>query len=243
MLDTARKLCGATHILLIDDDEVISGNLLADIRGYIQSSPAHCVFQLPWSQLRDGIGHVMTSGMWGEQNVSVAFRDKPTYHWKARDGYDFHHRHPMGETLIPSYGNHSHRGTGGLMHLQFASRRRLLAKQYAYQLIERLRWPNRKMADYVRTVRESEAAAVAPVPESWWAPYQHLMKYLDIDAEPWQIEQCRRLIRENPGIEVGLEDFGLLDEYTKQLSPHPTGQPGADQVDANSGNGPGSQDE
>lgn len=198
MLEVAREQ-GATHILLIDDDEVISGNLLPSIRGHIKVNTSGFIFQLPWLQLRDGIGHVMKSGMWGEQNVSTAFRDRPDFHWATTglDGYDHHHRHPLGASSFlmcfpPQPGRN-----GGLMHLQFASRRRLLAKQAWYQAVETIRWPNRKMADYVRTVRESEAASVAPVPESWWRPYGHLMQYLDVYAEPWQERELHRMIAEH----------------------------------------------
>ncbi len=45
--------------------------------------------------------------------------------------------------------------------------------------------------------------------EPWWGAYKDLMQYFNPDAEPWQLEECRRLIRENPGIEKGLDDFGL----------------------------------
>jgi hypothetical protein len=51
-----------------------------------------------------------------------------------------------------------------------------------------------------------------PVPESWWAPYENLMQYLDLseDTEPWQQTEVKRLIAEH-GREkfVGLDLFGV----------------------------------
>jgi hypothetical protein len=213
MLELARA-DGATHIALVDDDELISGNLLPIIRALVEHVPEGRILQLPWLCLRDGISSVMTTGLWSRATVSTAFRDDPAFHWAAQgpDGYQHHHRHPLGRPFA-TYEPVTER-SGGLMHLQFSSSLRLRAKQWAYQLIEMSRWPNRKPASevaayYGRTVREAEAARVERVWSQWWQPYQHLMRYLDVDAEPWQLEQCRRMLCENPGIGRGLDSFGL----------------------------------
>jgi len=156
----------------------------------------------------------MTTGLWGQANVSTAFKDEPAFHWAARDGYDFHHRHPMGRDFAPWSVNGGRRN-GGLMHLQFSSRRRLVAKQALYQVTEVLRWPGRtpvsQIAEmYGRTVREADRATVAAAPSSWWAPYEHLMQYLHVDAEPWQETELRRILNtEWIGKFAGLDFFGL----------------------------------
>ena len=210
MLELARA-DGATHIALVDDDECVSGNLLPTIRTLIEHVPDGRILQLPWLCLRDGISDVMTTGLWGRATVSVAFRDNPAFHWAARDGYHFHHRNPMGLPFV------AHQPTGrdvGMMHLQFASRRRLLAKQALYQAIEVIRWPGRVPVYavremYARTVREAESAAARNVPIEWWQPYWHLLPHhLDVDAEPWQEAELRRLIAEH-----GREKFAGLDLF------------------------------
>jgi hypothetical protein len=235
-------------MVLVDADEVLTGDLVepdpffyspfkprALIRSMIGSLEREKILMLPWLQLRgtaikDSKRHlgnlmrygtwdvtcVMDSGMWAHQQASTAFLDDPALYWRARSGYDLHHRHPMGKDLAwwsPMNGRGS-----GLMHLQFVSRRRLLAKQFLYQLTEQHRWPGRRpvsevAAMYTRTVEESESARLAPVPESWWAPYSHLMQYLHIDQEPWQAEECRRMLAENPGLAAGLNDFGIMKEW------------------------------
>jgi hypothetical protein len=217
MLSQARKH-GATHIAIIDADEVLTGNALAEVRTMTEILPDGVCLQVPWFQLKGGvigISHMasayMSSGMWAHQNSVVAFKDNPAFHWASRDGYDFHHRQPMG---LPFTSHHMYNDrAAGCMHLQFLSRRRLIAKQFLYQLMERKRWgydTESIKKKYVPTVTESDSAQLAACPESWWAPYSHLMQYLHIDREPWQEEECFRLIRENPGIEAGLDDFGLL---------------------------------
>ena len=51
----------------------------------------------------------------------------------------------------------------------------------------------------------------AQVPESWWKPYGPLLTYLDINAEPWQIEECWRLVKQH-GHEkfIGMDLFGVV---------------------------------
>jgi hypothetical protein len=221
MLDYARRLERATHIALIDDDEILTGNLLPTIRGHVESAPPGSILQLPWLCLRDGIGHVMTTGLWGGANVSTAFQDEPAFHWAARGGYDFHHRHPMGRDFTP-YSVNAFQRHGGLMHLQFSSRRRLIAKQALYQCTEVLRWPGRmpvsQIAEmYGRTVQEADRAAVEPVPRSWWAPYEHLIQHLHVDAEPWQEAELRRVLKtEWIGQFAGLNFFGLTASKDQQ---------------------------
>ena len=217
MLDKARDL-GASHIALVDADEILTANLLPSIRIMITSTPPLAIFQLPWLCMRGGADRVISAGPWAKAEVSTAFLDDAIFHWKAREGYDFHHRHPMGigaELKVSHLYRPMPLRTGGLMHMQFASRRRLIAKHYLYQLTERLRWPDRRTAldvnlMYSNTVRTSDSAPVSQVPASWWSDYDGLARrFLDIDQEPWQIEQCRKMIAAHPGIEHGLNSFGL----------------------------------
>lgn len=216
MLNIARYH-GATHIALIDDDELLTGNLLPKIRQFVEHLPAGLILQLPWLSLRaDG---VMVSGRWGRENVSTAFKDDAKFHWTARGGYDLHHRHPMGIEFVPRVVREDR--DGGLLHLQFMSRRRLIAKQFLYQLMERARWPDRESVDvvrerYVSTVNEADGAKVADLPDCWIEPYGALLKYYDYAAEPWQESECRRIVGENPQLAWGLEDFGLMKQWERE---------------------------
>ncbi len=216
---------GGTHFALIDADEVLTGDLLPRIRRLAEHTEPGSILMLPWLCMKCEYepepsaqipNLVMSSGMWNEQRASTAFPDNPVYHWAARATYDFHHRHPMGRDL--QWYSPIEDRSSGLMHLQFSSYRRLLAKQFLYQLIEVTRWPGRRPVSevrlmYARTVNEAASASVERVPASWWVPYSHLMQYLHVDAEPWQEKECQRIIRENPGITAGLDDFGLMKEW------------------------------
>ena len=220
----AARFFNATHIAIVDADEVLTGNLLPEqrypswpgaIRQHIYGLPEGIILQLPWLALPRTTELYLTSGTFGQlQRVTVAFKDKPDFCWQTQDGYDFHHREPYG--AIAGVYTPLKPQDGGLMHLQFLSERRLRAKQALYQMTEVLRWPGRMSPEalarkYGRAVYESDPAyESSPVPESWWAPYAHLMHHLDIDAEPWQELEVRRLAKKF-GMDLfkGLDLFGV----------------------------------
>lgn len=220
LLDTARAI-GATHVCLIDADEVLTGDLLPVIRDMVERCPGPQTMQLPWLCLRGSKDLVHRSGVWGEQNVSMGFKDAPGLGWNAasRGGYDFHQRAPMGRPFA-DYRPVTDRRSG-LMHLQFVSDRRLRAKQALYQATEVLRWPGRETPDQIRRKYSlsvyGDAVPGAPqtptrtdCPTAWWEPYEHLMQHYHPDAEPWQERELRRLV-EMHGDDTfrGLDFFGV----------------------------------
>jgi len=132
------------EILTGDMLEPIPGQTAQRIRGLFHILPPNSIMQIPWLALRGSIGQVHIRGPWADGQVaSFGFIDDPELGWKARgeEKYDFHHRAPMGKFMVPWTPLAAQGRRSGLMHLQFLSGRRLRAKQYAYQLTERLRWP------------------------------------------------------------------------------------------------------
>jgi hypothetical protein len=178
-------------------------------------TPAGSILELPGYNLRNGINQYHSNGVWGNRWFSTAFADAPDLGWS---GDRFHHREP-GPRKLTSY-RPIQQGQGGTVHLWGASERRLIAKHALYKVTERLRWPDRDTWEidgmYSLAIKGSESPAYgtpatwtySPVPESWWAPYAHLMKYLDVNAEPWQEAEVRRLVAEH-----GREKFAGLDLF------------------------------
>ena len=219
MLECARRN-GATHISIVDCDEVLSANLIPSIRALFERIDGNQVLQLPWVCLARSLDRFYCSGPWYRNWVSCGFLDSPAAHWAAQgvEKYDFHHRHPMGRPCVPftpvSQNMPAHEG--GLMHLQFVSERRLRAKQSLYKTTEVLRWPGRETiaqinAKYNRAVYESDPAkfSTAPCPADWWSHYAPLMKYIDVEREPWQEKRLRELVAAHPGEVAGLDLFGV----------------------------------
>lgn len=212
-LDEARRM-GATHCAVVDADEVLTGDLLPNIRAEIESVPASRHLGIRMFNLHRSIGQFRSdTGVWGKQaGTMISFTDSPDLTWRpASDGYDHHHRHPRGSRFLRKIGS-----PGGVMHLQFASWRRLTAKHALYKMTERIRWPHKPVAEIDRLYNmalDEAGAEVQPTPAEWWAPYADLMQHLDVNAEPWQEAECQRLWDAlGPAPFNGLNLFGLVGQ-------------------------------
>jgi hypothetical protein len=236
MLDCVRPECGATHIAIVDADEILTGNLLESNGGYplirrtVANMPKGSCLQLPMCQLRGSLDRYHANGIWGNRWLSVAFQDDPRLRWS---GDKFHSRepeYPGGGKLRPYQP--IKQGQGGSFHLWGVSERRLKAKHALYKCVERLRWPAKATVEIEREYnlwRSPHDCSVkyglqpawalewtfANVPAEWWAPYKDLMiRYLDqhLENEPlWQEAEVRRLVAEH-GAETfkGLDLFGVV---------------------------------
>lgn len=207
-LDLARKR-GATHCAIVDADEVLTGNLVPWIREQIRNLESCTCLTLPmvpvWRSLwqRRADPCVWTRGI-----VSLAFRLEEHLAWRPQgDGYEHHHREP--------YGIKSHKQPavdGGVMHLQWASWRRVVAKHALYKVVERVRWPKKYTdADLDRIYGQAldeTGARLDQVPREWWDPYSEHMWHAHLDSVPWQEDEARRLY--SPATMSGLNLFGVV---------------------------------
>ena len=220
LLECARKndathMNDATHIALIDADEVLTANLLPSIRQAVNASKPGWMLDLPLYNVRN-CEQYHTNGVWGNRWVATAFLDQPQLHWA---GDCFHHREPFGVNRW--YRDKPvDQGFGGVMHFWGASERRLRAKHALYRITERLKWPDKDshLIEYTydpATNPESELArrmgvagpwTVEALKPEWIEPYAELMQHLHIDAEPWQEAEVRRILAEH-----GREHFAGLD--------------------------------
>lgn len=213
---TAARSMNATHLAIIDADEILTGNLLGTIRVHIESMPPGWMLQLPGYNLRAGLDRYHANGIWGQRWFSTAFRDLPSLGWS---GDRFHQRDPGGLAL------RQHRpfmqGQGGIMHLWGADERRLRAKHAAYKMIETLRWPIKSHADIDRLYNLAFLPAAnlqfdqnwryAEIPADWWQPYTDLRSGVKLDDVPWQEQMCCQLYAQH-GAErfAGLDLFGVV---------------------------------
>jgi Glycosyl transferase family 2 len=215
MLAIARDL-NATHLAIIDSDEILSGNLLGSIRTHIESMPRGWILQLPGYNLRGSLDRYHANGIWGQRWFSTAFKDDACLGWS---GDRFHQREPSGGIVRQS--RPIMQGQGGIMHLWGASERRLRAKHALYKMTETLRWPAKSRAE-INTLynlafipsanREFDQNwRYAEVPTEWWEPYSDLRSSVKLGSIPWQEEMCRTLHMEH-GAErfAGLDLFGVV---------------------------------
>ena len=221
LLELARRR-GATHLAMIDADEFLTANQLGGVRGYISTLGAGQLLDLPGYNLREPgrefkldnprVWQYHSNGVWGNRWFATAFPDSPGACW---GGDQFHHREPMG--VAWRRWRPVSQGDGGTLHLWGSSERRLRAKHQAYKMTERLRWPNKSATEinryYDLAIHPREPWTFRNVPAAWLDTYQDYMRYLDIDAEPWQEAYVRSLLQAH-GREMfaGLDLFGLENE-------------------------------
>ena len=212
-------ITGATHIALIDADEILTGNLVGNIREHVAALSLGEMLTLPLYNLRGGLNRYHLNGIWGQRTVSVAFKDVNTASFK---GDRFHSREPDGVQWRAAKMRGVNQGAGGVMHLWGASERRLIAKHAHYKVTETLRWPEKDRGTIDREYSQSvkgrpwigdtpDKWTFAEVPGTWWQPYDSISGgRLNVDGIPWQEEEVRRLVAEH-GRErfAGLDLFGL----------------------------------
>lgn len=216
LLNMARDR-SATHVAIVDADEVLSGNLIPAVHEDLFACGMKEGFrlELPWACLARGTSEFYVEGQWFNNWVTTAFKLTDDLHWSAekRGGYDFHHREPMGRKLT-EYRPVKQRA-GGLMHLQFVDERRLRAKQALYKVTERIRWnkPSSELNEkYNPAVYGSDPSKfrLASVPSAWWEPYGDLMHHLKLGEEPWQERAVKDAIAEHGRARFsGLDLFGV----------------------------------
>jgi len=215
-LEIARQN-GATHIAIVDADEVMTANLtnsntIERLRFAIEYSATGSAFQLPLYQMRNGTDEYHENGIWGHRWVTVAFPDNFSMGWS---GDKFHCREPRHG--MPEYRPFQH-GAGGVLHYWGACERRLVAKHALYKVTERLRWPNKSVAEidqmYSLAIFGNHASPAAtwqfsPVPDEWKRGVID-QSYYHPDGEPWQEAEVRRLMREHGAAYfAGLNLFGV----------------------------------
>lgn len=192
-----RKYRG-THFAIIDADEILTANLKNSVRDWAESlQPGQCM-NLPMLAMRTLDQYQNDESVWSRAQLTIMFRDDPVLTWKpAGDGYHHHHRAPYGiakNNFVP----HTDKSVGGVMHLQFANRRRLMSKHILYRMVDHLRWPGRETVDRLNEKYDEalvHSTSLSKVPEEWWRGYRK--DKIRLETYPWQDGEIRKLIRKN----------------------------------------------
>jgi hypothetical protein len=209
LLTAAREL-GATHVAITDADEVLTGNQLPVVRQHVEALRPGKYLQAGMPCMWRGLDRYRTDGrLWARrEDLVLAFCDRRDLGWAPVAGYDHHHRAPIGAVAS---GKVLH--PGGVMHLQWASWRRLTAKHAWYQMHERLRYPAKpvhQIAWLYGLAPDEAGLKTEAAPTAWWEPYGDLLRHVDLGAEPWHEAECRRLIDEHgAGMFGGLNLHGV----------------------------------
>jgi hypothetical protein len=198
LLNTARKFPGATHFAIIDGDEILTHNCLPIVKSWFEALKPGEALDVPmiaaWDDIRH---HRVDDPTWSGAWLTLGFadqKDPKAMGWKAAtDGYHHHNRPPFGVTGRVRRFSHAY---GGVMHLQFANKRRLLAKHVLYRMVDHLRWPGREDVAKLNWKYDQAlkpAGELAEIPAEWWGDYFKDFIYTD-DEVPYQEAEIKRLL-------------------------------------------------
>lgn len=196
---------GGTHFAMIDADEILTANLLYRVREDASKLQPGEILDYPLYAMRTLDEYQDDDTHWSRGWMSIVFRDAPHLTWKpAADGYHFHSRCPWGTTkrLTPVAWK-----DGGVMHLQFCNRRRLVAKHVWYRMVEKVRYAERST---VQQLNEKYDDALRPprnltsVPVEWWSHYPR--GGIQLEGWPWHEGEVRKMADK-----YGLGKFEGLD--------------------------------
>ncbi len=68
-----------------------------------------------------------------------------------------------------------------------------------------------RAAREVNSISDDPEQALGYAPADWWAKYEPWLKYMDLNAEPWQEQACQRLWQQHgPKTFEGLDLFGVI---------------------------------
>ena len=190
----------ATHVAVFDEDEVLSRNLAVVVRDLVEP---HEIVWLPWVSMWDSPDSWARSWL---QRLPFFYRRNPSMSYRQTE----HTRCPSGYVFDPETKPQTAYGTGGVMHLQFVSRRRLNAKRTLYRMMHKVQFPGSDSAlinsHYAESMTPPKPHEVEAVPPSWWAGLDGSRQHLKPELPPWQEGLCRELVGRH-----GLEFFAGIN--------------------------------
>lgn len=213
------RIYEGTHFAIIDADEIAPSPVVKDLARAIAGTlkPGE-IASVPMVNLRgttpDGRWAYHMDGVWGNRVISWIFADSPALHWS---GDRLHAREPIGSIPVQISMNEP------ILHAWGLDVPRLIAKHRLYKITERIRWPDKPVAEIDRmyswairggTPYETcDKWAFCSVQPSWIADYHSWIdKYVDLNQRPWQIDECWRLIEQH-----GREHFADFDLFEDLL--------------------------
>ena len=189
------RIAGGTHFAIVDCDEILTANVIPNIREEFEWLYEGQCLEVPMLAMRDLDHYQDDSTVWARAWLTLGFRDDPKLSWRPQeDGYHFHSRPPHG-VLENRRRYLTDKKEGGAMHLQWCNQRRIKAKHAHYAATEWIRWPQHRgmigiNETYSLALQSPEHVTEAPA--YWWVGLdRHLIK---TDGVPWHEEDLQRLI-------------------------------------------------
>lgn len=202
----AGRQLGGTHFAIIDADEILSHNLIADVRQWFERLSVGETVDVPmvavWRSLST---YRVDPCVWSSSVISIGWRDNGAATWMARHGYQHHARLPkaVGERrkVWPC--------DGGVLHYQFADNDRLRWKHRWYKLHEAVAYQSRSLAEINKQYNlalDERRLELRELPNHWRWPEELIV----VGTEPWHAAACVDLYKQAASIDrlAGLDLWG-----------------------------------
>lgn len=207
-LETARGLA-ATHILILDADEIVTANCIPTIQEWCETAPPGSATQLACMAMwKSPHTYRDDRTRWSKVFMPFLWALSPDvrYH-SSRD--PMHRRWPAGReypltTLIPW-------GRGGVMHLQFAAFQRMREKHAWYKMYEVAcnKRPVRSVDAKYSRAPDKRGLLLSRVPDKWWDDYH--LETIKWNAPSHYPSLCRLLLATyGPETFRGLNLWGVV---------------------------------
>lgn len=208
-LVVAARGMGATHLAILDADELVSSNLIGDIRSHVSNLPHYATFEIPWVPVRGGL-HWRDKGPRSQLKTGFVFSLAGDVHYEQVAGNEcclHRSRLPLNikQLMQPDTD-------GGLMHLQYVDERRLRAKQVRWKMMEMLRWPGRRTASWLNDYYDCSVhlrGGTVPIPVEWWSRFTQWEHLVELGTESWAEKEVKKLWAEDSSRFRGLNTFDL----------------------------------
>lgn len=178
----------ATHIAIIDADEVLTAPSMGNIKTAAGCLAPGDLLRLPWIHCWRSLDQYRCDDSpFGRARVPFLFAAAPHLSYSPdKDGYQLHKRFPRGVHVMETW---EHDAGLGVLHMQHARWERVVAKQLLYAETERRRW-GKVRANYRDAVDET-GLITRPIPAEWWPVDRSLV---DLKAEAWQEAAMREVV-------------------------------------------------
>lgn len=205
------KLAGATHVVLLDADELLASCMLPEARAEIEALEQNQFLETLWVPISRSL-HTKDTGVRSRWKTGFAFPvENYEYPQIPSTHYDIHwSRIPLSLNGVRPVGKYS---SGGLMHLQYVDERRMKAKAVLWKMTELLRWPKRSTVEFLNSWYDAavyDMRETSPVPDDWWTKYAGWEKNVVIGGESIIERQVKELWVKHKDLFRGLNTFGIV---------------------------------
>lgn len=187
LLETGRKHKG-THFIVLDADEILSGNCLVENRlrnTFLKLNPGDRL-AMHWYQLWRSFDKYRNDGVFAPVQSIWLFCDDGKCSYEKSFLHTSRVPPNLSGTVYFLPKNYA------IMHFQFVQWENLLIKQAWYRCLEHIRNPEKSISEInalYKPSKDETNLVLENIPDNWFEPYSYIDKSAYLKPEVWRKEQ------------------------------------------------------